>query len=164
MPSFDTVSEVNMAEFDNALQQTKKEVDTRYDLRGAKVSLDRPSPQSVQVKADGEERVAAVREIVLQKLAKRGISLRNLEMGKVEASGGAAFKQVLTVREGIAADKLKTLSALVRDSKIKVQASIQGEALRVTGKSRDDLQAVMQLLRTQAEELDLSLQFTNFRD
>ena len=162
MPSFDTVSEVNMAEFDNALQQTKKEVDTRYDLRGAKVSLDRPSPQSVQVKADGEERVAAVREIVLQKLAKRGISLRNLEMGKVEASGGAAFKQVLTVREGIAADKLKTLSALVRDSKIKVQASIQGDTVRISGTKKDTLQDAIALIRSQVT--DIPLTFENFRD
>jgi uncharacterized protein YajQ (UPF0234 family) len=164
MPSFDVVSQVNMAELDNALTQTRKEVDTRYDFKGAKASVDRTGPNELLLKAAGEERVATLRELLFTKLAKRGISLRNVELGKVEESGLQLHKQTLTVREGIATEKAKRIVALVKDSKLKVQASIQGDTVRVTGKNRDDLQAVIALLRGEMDALELELQFNNFRD
>ena len=164
MPSFDVVSQVNMAELDNALTQTRKEVETRYDFKGAKATIDRTGPNELLLKASGEERVGTLREMLFQKLAKRGISLRNVELGKLEESGLQTHKQVMTIREGIASDKAKRIVALVKESKIKVQAAIQGDTVRVTGKDRDDLQAVIALLRGQMDALELELQFNNFRE
>lgn len=164
MPSFDVVSQVDMAELDNALGQAKKEIETRYDFRGANASLEKQPGNVILLKAGSEEHVASLRETLFQKLAKRGISLRNVEVGNVEESGVRAYKQTMTVKEGVSPEKLKKLTALVKDSKIKVQASIQGDSLRVGGKNRDDLQSVIALLRGKADELELSLQFINFRD
>lgn len=164
MPSFDVVSKVNLAELDNALQQAKKELESRYDFKGQKATIEKQPDNSIFLKAVSEERVDALRELVLQKLARRGISLRNLDYGRIEASGHQAYKQTLKVIEGIPAEKAKKLAQAVRDSKIKVQASIQGDALRVTGKNRDDLQACIQLLRGQQDVLEVELQFNNFRD
>jgi uncharacterized protein YajQ (UPF0234 family) len=165
MPSFDIVSEVNMAELDNAIAQAKKELETRYDLKGAKASLEKlEKDNEIQLKANTEERIAIIRELLLAKISKRGISLRNVDFGKIEASGVQMHKQSLTVKEGIAIEKAKKIVAFIKDSKLKVQGSIQGELVRVTGKNRDDLQAAMALLRGQGEDLELALQFTNFRD
>jgi len=164
MPSFDVVSKVNMAELDNALQQSQKEIGGRYDFKGLKIEVEKQKDGSFLMKAPTDDKVAAVREIILQKLAKRGISLRNLDLGDVEASGHQAFKQTLKVREGIASDKAKKLVAAIKDSKLKVQASIQGDSLRVTGKSRDDLQSAIALLRGQMDAVETELQFENFRD
>ena len=164
MPSFDVVSQVNMAELDNALSQSKKELDTRYDFKGTKANIERGPKNEILLKANSEERMEALREVVLTKLAKRGISLRNVDFGKVEESGVQLYKQTLTVKEGIATEKAKALVALIKDSKIKVQPSIQAETVRVTGKNRDDLQSAIALVRGKADELDLELQFINFRD
>lgn len=164
MPSFDVVSKVEMAELDNALSQAKKELDTRYDFKGAKASIERLPKNEVMLKAASEEKLGVLRELFFAKLAKRGISLRNVEVGKAEESGLQLYKQVLTVREGVAIEKAKKIVALVKDSKLKVQASIQGETVRVTGKSRDDLQSAIAMLRGRMDELELELQFENFRD
>jgi uncharacterized protein YajQ (UPF0234 family) len=164
MPSFDVVSQVNMAELDNALAQAKKELDTRYDFKGTKASLEKLPKNEVQLKANSEEKVGDLRELLFAKLSKRGISLRNVDVGRVEESGLQMYKQTITVREGIAADKAKQLVQRVKDSKIKVQASIQADTLRVTGKNRDDLQATIALLRGAMGDLEVELQFNNFRD
>jgi uncharacterized protein YajQ (UPF0234 family) len=164
MPSFDVVSQVNMAELDNALAQSKKELETRYDFKGAKASIEKLPKNEVQLKANLEERIDVLRELVLTKIAKRGISLRNVDFGKVEQSGVQLYKQTLTIKEGLVMEKAKAIVALIKDSKLKVQGSIQGDAVRVTGKSRDDLQSAMALLRGKADELNVDVQFTNFRD
>jgi len=165
MPSFDVVSQVNMAELDNALAQAKKELETRYDLKDAKASIEKVGKNNeVQLKANSEDRIATVRELLLTKLTKRGISLRNVDFGKVEESGVQLYKQTITVKEGIPTEKAKKIVALIKDSKLKVQGSINGDLVRVTGKNRDDLQEVMALLRGQADALELALQYTNFRD
>ncbi len=164
MPSFDVVSEVNMAELENALTQAKKELETRYDFKGAKASLEMLPKDEIQLKASTEERITALREILLAKITKRGISLRNVDFGKVEESGVQMHKQTISVKQGIAIEKAKKIVALIKDSKLKVQGSIQGEAVRVTGKNRDDLQSAMALLRGQADVLEVELQFNNFRD
>lgn len=164
MPSFDVVSQVDLAELDNALAQAKKELETRYDFKGANASLEKQPGNAVQFKASSEEHVNGLREMLFQKLARRGISLRNVELGRVEESGVKLYKQLMTVKEGIAPEKLKKLTALVKESKLKAQPAIQGDTLRVSAKKRDDLQDVIALLRGKADELDLSLQFINFRD
>lgn len=164
MPSFDAVSQVNMAEMENALHQSQKEIETRYDFKGAKASVEKQPNNVFLLKASTEERLSAVREVVLTKLAKRGISLRNVEIGRPEESGVQLYKQTLKVVEGIPAEKAKKLVAMVKDAKLKVQASIQGDLVRVSGKNRDDLQSVIALFRGKAEELELSLQYINFRE
>lgn len=164
MPSFDVVSKVNLAELDNAIQQSKKELESRYDFKGHKAEVDRQPDDTILMKAASEERVDALRELVFTKLAKRGISLLNVEMGKLEAAGHQSYKQTLKIVQGIASDKAKKLAQAIRDSKLKVQASIQGDSLRVSGKNRDDLQDAMKVLRAQAEPLSLEIQFDNYRD
>jgi hypothetical protein len=164
MPSFDVVSKVELAELDNAIQQSKKELESRYDFKGHKAEVERQPDNTILMKAASEERVDALRELVFAKLAKRGISLLNVEMGKLEAAGHQSYRQTLKIVQGIPVEKAKKLAAAVRDSKIKVQASIQGDSLRVSGKNRDDLQATMRLLRAQAEPLAVEIQFDNFRD
>lgn len=164
MPSFDVVSEVDKAELDNAFQQAKKELETRYDFKGAKASIEKQGDDSFQVKAIDAEKLGAVREVFFAKLAKRGISLRNLDLGRPEESGVQLMKQTLKIAEGIPADKAKKLVAKVKESKLKVQPSIQGDALRITGKNKDDLQQAIALLRGQSDALEVELQFTNFRD
>jgi uncharacterized protein YajQ (UPF0234 family) len=153
-----------MAELDNALSQAKKELDTRYDFKGAKASIERLPKNELQLKANSEEKLSGLRELLFAKLSKRGISLRNVDVGKAEESGLQLYKQTITVREGIEVEKARRLVAAVKDSKLKVQASIQGETVRVTGKNRDDLQAVIALLRGRMDELEVELQFNNFRD
>lgn len=163
MPSFDVVSQVNVAELDNALNQARKEIETRYDFKGVKASIERQQGNVFQLKAS-DDRLGSVREVFLTRLAKRGISLRNLEVGKEEETGVNQRKQLITVVEGITPEKAKKVTSTIRDSKLKVQASIQGDAIRVTGKSRDVLQSVIALLRGKMDELELELQFINFRD
>jgi len=164
MPSFDIVSQVNLAELDNAIVQAKKELETRYDFKGAKASLEKLPKNEVQLKANSEEKLSDLRELLFTKLSKRGISLRNVDLGRVEESGVQLYKQTLTVREGIAIEKAKKIVQYVKDSGLKVQGSIQGDTVRVTGKNRDDLQSAIALLRGRMDELEVELQFNNFRD
>ena len=165
MPSFDVVSKIDLAELDNAVTQAKKELSTRYDFQGAQADLViAPDHTSITVKANTEERVQAAKEVLLVKLAKRNISLRALEYGDIEKTGLHNVKQPIKLQQGIPVEKAKELVKLLKESKLKVQASIQADQLRVTGKNKDDLQAAMALFRKEQDRLKLDMQFTNFRD
>ncbi|HEY0095854.1 MAG TPA: YajQ family cyclic di-GMP-binding protein [Archangium sp.] len=165
MPSFDVVSKIDIAELDNAVNQTKKEISTRYDFQGAHEDIVlAPDKTSITIKANSEDRVQAAKEVLLPKMAKRGISLLALEYEPIEKTGLSNVKQLIKLQQGIPVEKSKELVKLVKESKMKVQASIQGDQLRVTGKNRDDLQAAIALFRKEQERLKLDMQFTNFRD
>jgi len=165
MPSFDTVSKIDMQELDNALNQAQKELGSRYDFQGTDTSVELAADKkTLLLKANSEGRLEAARDVLIAKLAKRGVSLRSLETGKVEPAQHGHVKQTLTLVQGISTEKGKKLVASVKESKLKAQASIQGDAVRVTSKSRDELQACMALFRGQQEALEIDLQFSNFRD
>ncbi len=165
MPSFDVVSKIDIAELDNAVNQTKKELSTRYDFQGAQADIVvAPDHTALTIKANSEERVQAAKEVLLTRLAKRGISLRALEFGDIEKTGLSNVKQPIKLQQGIPVEKSKELIKLLKDAKLKVQASIQADQLRVTGKSRDELQGAIALFRKEQDRLQLDMQFTNFRD
>jgi hypothetical protein len=165
MPSFDVVSKIDIAELDNAVNQAKKEISTRYDFQGVNGDIVlAPDKTSITVKANSEEKVQAAKEVLLNKLAKRGISLLALEYEPIEKTGLSNVKQLIKLQQGIPVEKSKELVKLLKDSKLKVQGSIQADQLRVTGKNKDDLQAAMALFRKEADKLQLDMQFTNFRD
>ncbi|NMO15827.1 YajQ family cyclic di-GMP-binding protein [Pyxidicoccus fallax] len=165
MPSFDVVSKIDIAELDNAVNQTKKEISTRYDFQGAQADVVlAPDHTFITVKANSEDRVQTAKEVLLAKLAKRGISLHALEYGDIEKTGLHNVKQVIKLQQGIPVEKSKELVKLLKDSKMKVQGSIQSDQLRVTGKNKDDLQAAIALFRKEQDRLKLDMQFTNFRD
>lgn len=161
MPSFDVVSQVDPQEVDNAINQTRKEIVQRYDFKGTKTSID-VDKESIHVVSDDDFKVKAVVDVLQSKFVRRGISLKALVYGKIEPAAGGLAKQTITVQQGIDADRARQIVKLVKDTKIKVQTQIQGDQLRISGKKRDDLQSVMQLLK--AQDLDLPLQFSNFRD
>ncbi|MTD14455.1 YajQ family cyclic di-GMP-binding protein [Nakamurella sp. YIM 132087] len=159
--SFDIVSKVEHQEADNALQQAAKELSQRFDFRGTDASIAWAGENGVTISASTEERCAAAIEVFKEKLIKRGISLKSFEIGE-PASSGKIFKVTGQIVEGIASDKAKIISKKIRDEGPKgVQAQIQGDQLRVTGKKRDDLQAVIALLKN--ADLGVALQFTNYR-
>lgn len=160
MPSFDIVSEVDWHEVDNAVDQANRDIGNRYDFKGTSARVER-SEAVVTVYADNEFQVGQAADILHGKLAKRGVELGALDSAEPEESGGKA-RQLITVRSGIEQDLARRIVKMVKGSKIKVQAAIQGEQVRVTGKKRDDLQAVIAMLKD--SEIDLPLQFTNFRD
>lgn len=165
MPSFDVVSKINLAELDNAIQQTVKEVQSRYDFQGTKTEITlADDKKSIVLKTKDDEKMEALFHMLLAKLSKRGIPLRGIQGGKNEPSALGQIKQTVTLQQGIPTDKAKQLIKAIKDTKMKVQASIQGEELRVTGKNRDDLQEAMGLLREKQDSVKLDLQFTNFRD
>jgi cyclic-di-GMP-binding protein len=165
MPSFDVVSKIDLAELDNAINQTKKEISTRYDFQGAQADIVlAPDKTSLTIKANSEDRVQAAKEVLLPKMAKRGLSLLALEYEPIEKTGLSNVKQLIKLQQGIPVEKSKELVKLLKDSKLKVQGSIQADQLRVTGKNRDDLQAAIALFRKEQERLKLDMQFTNFRD
>ncbi|HXN81866.1 MAG TPA: YajQ family cyclic di-GMP-binding protein [Myxococcales bacterium] len=166
MPSFDIVSKVNQQEVDNAFQQAKKEIDQRYDFKGTETALERVQTEKengIKLRSSTEQRLEAAREVLVQKIAKRGVSLRSVKYGKVEQSGKLQL-QTLTFQQGLEVEKAKAIVKLIKDSKLKVQGAIQGDAVRVSGKSRDDLQAAMQLVRGNSEQLDVDIGFENFRE
>ena len=164
MPSFDIVNKVNPQEVDNAFQQARKEIEQRYDFKGTDTHLEKKDKeQGIQIRSSTEQRLEAAREVLVQKLAKRGISLRGVKYGAVEQSG-KIVQQLLTFAQGIETEKAKAIVKLIKDAKLKVQAAIQGDAVRVSGKSRDDLQGAIQLIRANAEQLDVDVGFENFRD
>jgi cyclic-di-GMP-binding protein len=160
MPSFDVVSEVDNHELNNAVDQANREIDTRYDFKGSDAKVER-SGEDLRLEAQSEFQIEQMMDILLKKLAKRGIDVRCIEQGKLTETGRRAELPV-TVKQGIDADTAKRMVKSVKDSKIKVQAAIQGDKLRVSGKNRDDLQAVMALLR--GGEWGRPLQFENLRD
>ncbi|HLU62630.1 MAG TPA: YajQ family cyclic di-GMP-binding protein [Gammaproteobacteria bacterium] len=161
MPSFDVVSELDFNEVTNAVDQANREVGTRYDFKGSSARVEQQD-KALQLHADNEFQLEQLSTIVYQKLARRGIDIRAVDPGKVEAASGNKVRQLLTLKTGIGKELAKEIVRLVKDSKIKVQAAIQGEQVRISGKKRDDLQEVIALLR--AAELDQPLQFENFRD
>lgn len=160
MPSFDIVSEYDSHEAANAIDQANRELDTRFDFRGsnASFSLD---VQTIMLESDNEFQLQQMLDIVNNKLTKRGIDIACLEIGDPEQRGHRA-RQSLTLREGIDQATSKKIVKMIKDKKMKVQAAIQGDKVRVTGKKRDDLQAVMSMLKE--AKLDIPLQFNNFRD
>jgi uncharacterized protein YajQ (UPF0234 family) len=161
MPSFDVVSKVDPQEIDNALNQTRKEVSQRYDFKGTKTEI-REEENTIHILSDDEFKVKAVVDVLQSKLVRRGVSLKAMVYGKIEPAGGGLAKQTITVQQGIDSEKARHIVKLVKDAKLKVQSQIQGDQVRVTGKNRDDLQAVIALLK--AQDLDLPLQFINFRE
>jgi uncharacterized protein YajQ (UPF0234 family) len=159
--SFDVVSKVDRQEADNALNQAAKELSQRFDFRGTDASIAWAGEQGVTISASTEDRCRAAIEVFREKLIKRGISLKSFEVGD-PAPSGKIFKVTGTLVQGIASDKARQIAKLIRDEGPKgVQAQIQGDQLRVSGKKRDDLQAVIALLK--GADLDVALQFTNYR-
>lgn len=162
MPTFDIVAEVNLQEVDNAINQAKKEIETRYDFKGTKSSISYDKSGTISIVADDTMKLRSVNEILSQKLSKRGISLNSLEYKETERGSGDTIRQDIVLKQGIKTDDAKRIVKLIKDSKKKVQGQIQGEQVRVTGAKRDDLQEVIQLVKGNITDLDL--QFTNFRD
>jgi cyclic-di-GMP-binding protein len=160
-PSFDVVSKVDRQEVDNALNQAGKELSQRFDFRGTNASVDWSGEEAITLQADTEERCKAAVEVFKEKLIKRNISLKAFEVGDPQVSG-KTYKVTGTLVQGIASDKAKEISKAIRDEKLKgVQAQIQGDQLRVSGKKKDDLQAVIALLK--GKDFGIALQFTNYR-
>lgn len=161
MPSFDVVSEIDDHELANAIDQVNREVTNRFDFKGSDARVEYAEPL-LTIYADDEFKVGQVRDILDIKLAKRGIDIACLDPQEVEERGGGKAQQKITVRSGIDAAMAKTLVKEIKASKLKVQAAIQGDQLRVTGKKRDDLQEAIALLK--AADVGLPLQYVNFRD
>jgi uncharacterized protein YajQ (UPF0234 family) len=161
MPSFDTVCEPNMVEVRNAVDNTAKEIATRFDFKGTSAAIDLKDKE-ITVFGDADFQLGQVEDILTGKLTKRNVDVRFLDKGDVQKIGGDRVKQVLKVRSGIESDQSKKIQRIIKDSKLKVQAAIQGDAVRVTGAKRDDLQAAMALIRK--EITDVPLSFNNFRD
>jgi uncharacterized protein YajQ (UPF0234 family) len=161
MPSFDTVLEADLVKLKNAVENAAKEIGTRFDFKGTAAAIE-IKDKDITLIGDGEFQIDQINDILRNKLAKAGVDVRFLELGKVEKIGGDKVKQVSKVRNGIAGEDAKKIQQHIKGSKLKVQASIQGDAVRVTGAKRDDLQSAMALIR--AEVKDLPLSFNNFRD
>ena len=161
MPSFDVVCEPNMVEVKNALDQANKEITNRFDFKGSDARVEQKEEQLTMF-ADDDFKLAQVKDVLINKLAKRDVDVRLLKDGKLESVSGDKRKQVIDIQKGINGDLAKKMVRMIKDSKIKVQASIQGDAVRITGAKRDDLQAVMALLRK--DMADEPLSFNNFRD
>lgn len=162
MPSFDTVLEPDFVEVRNAVDQSNKEIGTRFDFKGSSAKIELKD-QDITLYADSDFQIGQVMDILVAKLAKRGVDVRFLDTSaKVEKIGGDKVKQLVKVKAGIESGLAKKIQQLVKGSKLKVQATIQGDAVRVSGAKRDDLQAAIALLRKEVTEVPLS--FTNFRD
>lgn len=161
MPSFDVVSEADMIEVRNAVDQSNKEITTRFDFKGSDARVEQKE-QELTAFADSEFQLSQVKDVLTNKLAKRKVDVRFLDEGKIEKIGGDKVKQVIKVKNGLETETAKKITKIIKESKMKVQASIQGESVRVTGAKRDDLQAAMALLRK--DVTDTPLEFNNFRD
>jgi uncharacterized protein YajQ (UPF0234 family) len=159
--SFDIVSKVEIQEVKNAIDQATKEVNARFDLKNSKSTITLEKEEAIQLASQDDYTLKAVIEILSQKLVKRGVSLKNLEFEKIEPASNSSVRQKIKLQQGIASDKAKKIVALIKDSKKKAQASIQGDTVRVSAKDRDTLQDVIALLR--GEDLGVDLQFTNYR-
>jgi uncharacterized protein YajQ (UPF0234 family) len=161
MPSFDTVCEPNMVEVKNAVENTAKEIGTRFDFKGTAAAIELKDKE-ITLTGDADFQLQQVMDILVAKLAKRNVDVRFLDKGDVQKMGGDKVKQVVKVRTGIESEQAKKIQKLIKESKLKVQAAIQGDVVRVTGAKRDDLQAAMAAVRK--DMADLPLSFTNFRD
>jgi uncharacterized protein YajQ (UPF0234 family) len=166
MPSFDVVLEPNFVELRNAVEQSRKEIGTRFDFKGTSADVDlseKGSTREITLHADSDFQIGQVKDVLMGKLTKRGVDARFVDdSAKIEKIGGDKVRQVLSVRNGIDAALGRKIQTLVKQSRLKAQAAIQGEAVRVTGAKRDDLQAVIALLRR--EVTDMPIRFDNFRD
>jgi cyclic-di-GMP-binding protein len=159
--SFDIVSKIDRQEADNALNQAAKEISTRFDFRGVGASIAWSGENGVEIRANSEERASAVLDVFKEKLVKRGVSLKHLDPADPKASG-KEYRIAVALKEGISQDNAKKVSKIIRDEGPKnVKAQVQGEELRVTSKSRDDLQSVISLLKS--KDFDFAVQFTNYR-
>ncbi len=162
MPSFDVVSELNMMEVENAFNQARKEISQRFDFKGTATDLERPPDGSILIKANTDGRVEAALQILMEKLAKRGVALEGLDLQKIEPAAGGHVKQLVKLKKGLKQEDAKKIVALAKETGLKVQAAIQGEKVRISGKKKDDLQAVMQKVRGAA--LGIPIQFQNFME
>jgi len=161
MPSFDIVSEVNQVELKNAIDQTNKEITNRFDFKGSDARVELVD-KALTVFADDDFKIAQVHDVLIGKMTKRNVDVRALQRAKAEKIGGDKMKQVITVKVGVDQELGKRIQRMVKDSKLKVQASIQGDVVRISGAKRDDLQQVITMMKKNVT--DYPLQFANFRD
>jgi uncharacterized protein YajQ (UPF0234 family) len=160
--SFDIVSEVNLQEVDNAINQARKEIAQRYDFKGSKSSIDLDlKEKKLTILSDDDFKLKSVVDILQNKLIKRGVPIKALDYGTVEPASAGAVRQDIALRVGIEKENAKMIVKMIKDTKLKVQAQIMEDQIRVTGKSKDDLQAIMK--KVQAADLAFALQFTNYR-
>ncbi len=161
MPSFDTVCDANMVDVKHAVENTVKEISTRFDFKGTPAAIELKDKE-ITVIGDAEFQLTQIEDVLRAKLSKRNVDVRFLDLGEVQKMGGDKVKRVIKVRSGIETEVAKKIQRHLKDSKLKVQAAIQEEKVRVTGAKRDDLQAAMALIRK--EMIDIPLTFDNFRD
>jgi len=161
MPSFDTICEANLVEVKNGVENAAKEIGTRFDFKGTSASIE-IKDKEITLIGDADFQLTQIEDVLRNKLTKRNVDVRFLDMGDVQKMGGDKVKQVIKVRNGIESEVAKKIQRLIKDSKLKVQAAIQGDAVRVTGAKRDDLQAAMALIKKDVADLPIS--FNNFRD
>lgn len=159
--SFDIASKVDLQEVRNAVDQALKEIHQRFDLKDSHSQVSLEGNEAIQLASDGEYHLEAVKDILANKLVKRGVSLKNLTYGKVEPAIGKSVRQKISLQQGIPTEKAKEIVRLVKDSKKKAQASIQGDVVRISSKDRDTLQEIIALLR--GKDMGIDLQFTNYR-
>lgn len=159
--TFDIVSKTELQEVSNALQQAMKEITTRFDLKDSKSNIELEGKDAIILHSADEYKLKAINDILQQKLVKRGVSLKSLSYGVIESSLGGAAKQKITLQQGIAIEKAREIVKVIKESKKKVQASIQGDVVRVSGKDRDSLQDIIALLRQ--KDFGIDVQFTNYR-
>ena len=160
--SFDVVSEVDGQEVDNAVNQAKKEVEQRYDFKDSKTTIDlNQKEHTITLATSDDMKLRALTEILNAKMIKRGISLKALDYGTPQQASGDTLRQVVTIKHGLESEQAKEITKLVKDQKMKVQAQIQGDAVRITGKSKDDLQVAIQTIKS--KEFGFPIQFTNYR-
>lgn len=158
--SFDVVSNVDMQEVDNAINQVRKEISQRYDFKNSNVEV-KVEENELKLLADSDFMLTSVIDIIQSKMLKRKVSIQNLEYGKVETASGGLVRQIIKIKQGIDQSVSKVIVKDIKDNKIKVQAQINGDTLRVTGKNKDDLQATIQLLKS--KDYGIELQFNNYR-
>ncbi len=161
MPSFDIVSKVDVQELDNAVNQARKEISQRYDFRGTKSEIKWAKGEDITLVGDDDYKLTSITDILQTRLIKRGISLKALDYGVVEEASGGLKRQVIKIRQGIETDKAKSIVKVIKGLKLKVQAQVQDDQVRVTGKKLDDLQAVIGELK--GKDLEIALQFINMR-
>ncbi len=159
--SFDIVSKVDIQEVRNAISQALKEIHQRFDLKDSHSEVNLEGNDSIQLASADEYKLEAVKDILSQKLVKRGVSLKNLTYGKIEPAAGKSVRQKISLQQGIPIEKAKEIVRLIKEAKKRAQASIQGDVVRVSSKDRDELQSIIAMLR--ARDLGLDLQFTNYR-
>ena len=160
-PSFEVVSEVDMNEVNNAINQTTKEITQRFDFKGSKSVVEVENGNSIKIVTEDDTRMRNIVDILQSKFIKRGVSIKNLEYGKVESAAGGMVRQSIRIKQGIEADVAKKITKDINESKLKVQTQLQDDQIRVSGKKIDDLQAVIALLKS--KDYGVELQFSNFR-